>query len=432
MSKKTTDRKRRSRRKFSQPQGKVGGIDHDERTVQLSLPIAEVLAGVGDALERVTGEAALLIMKALIDEEVEGLAGRRYEHQEDRQAHRWGQQRSHVVFAGKKVAFKRPRVRSEGKEIALERLRLFQNSGRMQEAAARQVTLGVSTRDYEKAVDGVCDGYGIRKSSISRHWKVVSTKKLGEFMERRLDQVDLAAILIDGIHFNDQVLTVSIGVCSDGSKHVLGLWQGATENTQVCKDLLTDMIRRGLNAEERYLFVLDGSKALHKAVKSLFGDNAVIQRCQVHKRRNVLSYLPKRQHFSFSNRLRMAWDMANYADAKEELEKIIAELRAVNESAARSLHEGLEETLTVHRLGLPWSLRRSLRSTNLIENCFASTRKFCRNVKRWRNTNMVLRWGGTMLREAEKRFHRLKGHRSMPVLLAALRKTAIETKAKRA
>lgn len=251
-------------------------------------------------------------------------------------------------------------------------------------------------------------------------------------MERRLDDLDLVVILIDGIHFDEHVLAVSLGVSSDGSKHVLGLWQGATENTQVCKELLNDMIRRGLNAEQRYLFVLDGSKALHKAVTSVFGDHARIQRCQVHKRRNVLSHLPKRYHFTFRNRLKIAWDMTTYADAKEELKKIVQELEEVNESAARSLEEGLEETLTLHRLGVPALLRRSLRSTNLIESCFSSTRKFCRNVKHWRNGNMVLRWGGTMLNEAEKRFRRVKGSRSMQSVIAALREAVVEVSAKRA
>ena len=185
MHQKTTKTANRSRRKSVESRGKVDRIDHEERSVQLTLPIAEILAGVSDAVERVAGDAGLLVIKALIDEEVEKLAGKRYEHQEDREAHRWGSQESHVVFAGKKTPFKRPRVRStDGKELRLERAELFQTDGRMQQAAARQVALGVSMRDYEKAVDGVCDGYGIRKSSVSRHWKAISTKKLEELMER--------------------------------------------------------------------------------------------------------------------------------------------------------------------------------------------------------------------------------------------------------
>ncbi len=421
MKKKTTKAENRSRRNSVESRGKVDRLDQDERSVQLTLPIAEILAGVSDAVERVAGEAGLLVIKALIDEEVEQLAGKRYEHQESRQAQRWGRQESHVVFSGKKVPFKRPRVRSsDGKELHLERMELFQGDGRMQRAAARQVALGVSMRDYEKAVDGVCDGYGIRKSSVSRHWKAISTQKLEELMERPLGDLDLVAILIDGVNFEEHVLAVSVGVSSDGSKHVLGLWQGATENTQIVKELLADMVRRGLDTERRYLFVLDGAKALHKAVTSVFGENAVIQRCQVHKQRNVLAHLPKRYHFQVRSRLRIAWEMTSYPDAKEELKKLLSELKEINDSAARSLEEGFEETLTLHRLGIPPTLRRSLRSTNLIESCFSATRKFCRNVKNWKNGNMVLRWGGTMLQEAEKRFRRVKGYRSMQSVVAAI------------
>lgn len=433
MKKKTTTKGTRSRRKSAEPKGKIDGVDQAEQTVQLSLPIAEIFAGVSDAVERVAGEAGLLVMKALIDEEVEQLAGKRYEHQDDRQAQRWGSEESHVVFGGKKVPFKRPRVRTTGgQEVQLERVGLFQNDGRMQQAAAKQVALGVSMRDYEQAVDGVCEGYGVRKSSVSRHWKAISTKKLEELTERPLGDLDLVAILIDGVHFDEHVVAVSMGVSADGSKHVLGLRQGATENAEIVKGLLDDMIRRGLDPAGQYLFVLDGSKALHKAVRNLFGKDVLIQRCQVHKRRNVLSHLPKRYHFQIRSRLKIAWNLTSYADAKEELEKLVRELEEISESAARSLEEALEETLTLHRLGIPPTLRKSLRSTNLIESCFSSTRKFCRNVKNWQSSNMVLRWAGTMLREAEKRFRRLKGYRSMETLVAAVRKSSVAVEAKSA
>lgn len=433
MKKKTTKTGTRSRRKPVESRGKVDRVDQKQQSVQLTLPIAEILAGVDDAVERVAGEAGLLVMKALIDEEVEQLAGKRYEHQEDRDAHRWGAQESHLVFGGKKIPFKRPRVRStDGGELSLERLRCFQSDGRLQQAAAKQVALGVSMRDYEKAVDEVCEGYGIRKSSVSRQWKAISTEKLRELVERPLGDLDLVAILVDGVNFQDHLLAVSLGVSADGSKHLLGLWQGATENTQVVKELLGDMVRRGLDTDRRYLFVLDGSKALHKAVTSVFGKNALIQRCQCHKQRNVLSHLPKRYHFQVRSRLRIAWDMTSYPDAKQELEKLVEELEEINASAARSLEEGLEETLTLHRLGVSPSLRRSLRSTNLIESCFSMTKKFTRNVKNWKNGNMVLRWGGTMLLQAEKRFRRVKGFRSMPSLTASVRGSKVAVKQKRA
>jgi len=267
---------------------------------------------------------------------------------------------------------------------------------------------------------------------VSRHWKAISTKELQKITERSLQDIDPVAILIDGVHFDEHVLVVSLGVSADGQKHILGIRQGATENAELCKELLGDMIRRGLQIDQRYLFVLDGSKALRTAVKRTFGDCAVIQRCQVHKRANVLSYLPKRYHFQIRSRLNMAWDMTGYPDAKKELETLVEELEEINESAARSLEEGLEDTLTLHRLGVPPALRRSLRSTNLIENCFSTTKqKFCRNVKHWKNANMVLRWGGTMLRKAEKQFRRVKGYRTIPSLVATLR-PKLEGSARRA
>ena len=246
-------------------------------------------------------------------------------------------------------------------------------------------------------------------------------------MERRLDGLDLAAVLIDGIAFQDYLFVVALGVDSTGAKEILGMWQGATENTKVCKELLQDLVARGLPADRRYLFVLDGSKALAKAVRSCFGKNAVIQRCQIHKERNVLSHLPKSFHVGVRRRLRAAWKMKSYDTAKEELEKRVVYLDDLNPSAAESLREGLEDTIAVHKLGVPETLRRSLRSTNPIESCFSMTRKFCRNVKNWKNADMAMRWAGAMLQECQKRFHRLKGYRSMSVLLTALRAQDVDS-----
>ena len=423
MKKKTTKTENRSRRKSVESRGKIDRINHDERTVQLSLPIAEIVAGVNDAVERVAGE--------------DRPPGHEGAHRRGGRAARWQALRAPggpASAAMGRSGESRGVLREEGsvQEATRAEHRWRGASSRTHGVLPERrsdATGGLSpggprrldARLYEKAVDGVCDGYGIRKSSVSRHWKAISTKKLEELMERPLGDLDLVAILIDGVNFNDHVLAVSLGVSSDGSKHVLGLWQGATENTQIVKELLADMIRRGLDTDRQYLFVLDGAKALHKAVTSVFGENAVIQRCQVHKQRNVLSHLPKRYHFQIRSRLRIAWDMTSYPDAKEELEKLLDELKEINDSAARSLQEGFEETLTLHRLGIPPRLRRSLRSTNLIESCFSVTRKFFRNVKNWKNGNMVQRWGGTMLLEAEKRFRRVKGYRSMQSVVAAIR-----------
>jgi len=414
----------RSRRKSPAAfRGQILG--RDGASVQLRLPIPEILAGVQDAVEALAAEAGLLVMNALIEEEVEQRAGARYQHLPERQASRWGSEEGSVVFAGRKVPLARPRLRSrDGREIALERYELFRADGRLQRAVAPRVLRGVAMRDYEGTLDVVCDGYGVQKSSVSRHWKAVSAERLQEFLERPLGGLDLVALLIDGIEFHEHLLVVALGLDSAGKKQVLGLWPGATENATVCKELLADLVRRGLSTEQRYLVVIDGSKALAKAVRATFGEHAEVQRCQVHKERNVLEQLPPEHQRRVRQRLRAAWGLKGHAEARAALERTVADLEELSPSAAASLKEGLEETLTVHRLAVPESLRRTLRSTNPIESCFGATRKRCRNVKRWRSQEMVQRWVGTMLLEVEKRFRRVRGYREMPTLVAALKRPA--------
>jgi transposase-like protein len=420
MSKKYAKRTSRSRRKAPKDLDTFqASVDRSAQAVQLSLPVAEIFEDVRSGLEQLCSTAGLLIMKSLIDDEVEGLAGKRGKHGSP--ALRWGHEESHVVLGGKKQALRRPRVRTrDGEEIALQRVRIFQQPALMEEEVTKQITLGVSTRDYEGAVDGLREGYGIRRSSVSRHWKSASAQTLAEFAERSLSDLDLVAIVIDGIEFHETLLIVALGVDSTGKKHVLGLWQGATESYEVAKGLLEDLIARGVDPALRYLFILDGSKALGKAVRKLFGASAEIQRCHAHKERNILSHLPKDRHQVVRMRLRAAWKMKGYEEAKSELLRLVRYLRDLNPSAARSLEEGMEETLTLHRLEIPEALRRVLRTTNMIESAFSMTRKYCRNVKRWRPGDMAARWAGTMLLEAHKRFRRLRGHRSMPRVLEIL------------
>jgi len=421
MSQKYQKRTQRSRRKSPVV---FGGqvVGHDGASVQLRLPIAEVLAGVHDAVEAVAAEAGLLVMRTIIEDEVEQHAGRRYRHAPERPAFRWGSEEGSVVFAGRKLPFARPRLRSrDGRELPLERYELFRADGRMQRAVTPRVLRGVAMRDYEGTLDAVCDGYGVQKSSVSRHWKAMSAARLQEFLERPLGGLDLAVLIIDGIDFHDFLLVVALGLDSQGKKHVLGLWPGATENATVCKELLANLVGRGLATDRKYLVVIDGSKALAKAVRATFGDQAEVQRCQVHKERNVLEQLPPEHQSRVRQRLRAAWNLQGHAEAEAALKKLLTELEALSPAAASSLREGLEDTLTVHRLGVPALLRRTLRSTNPIESCFSATRRRCRNVKRWHSQEMVQRWAGTMLLEVEARFRRVRGHRQMPLLLAALR-----------
>ena len=416
-----TSRSRRNTPRELNGRVTVNGGVHG-RQVQLMLPIPELLSNTQDALEALVKQAGLLLIKGLLDEEVEQLAGKRYEHQDDRSVVRWGDEEGHIVLGGRKLAIKRPRVREvDGSEIPLARYQLFRAGERMKGAVERCIVRGVSTRNYEGLIDGICDGYGVRRSSVSRHWKAASAKDLERLLHFPLVDLDIPVIMIDGVGFHEHLLVVALGVLADGRKRVLGLWQGATENAQLCKDLLADLVDRGLAVDRRRLFVLDGAKALHKAVKSTFGSNALIQRCTVHKLRNVQSYLPEEYHVGVAQRLHAAWGMKDYREAKKLLQKTVKYLEGISASAAASLEEGLEETLTLHLLDVPDILRKTLRSTNAIESCFSRTRELCKNVKRWRDGAMAERWAGTMLLVAQKSFRRIKGFREMQTLLSALR-----------
>ncbi len=413
----------RSKRKMpSPPQGTVSVETADgQARFQMMLPMNLLLFDVAAAIEETASQAGLLMMKALIDEEVEQVAGPRYTHQTDRQAVRWGHDEGHVIFAGRKVAMPKPRVRSvDGSEVPLSRYQAFAHPRRMQQAVSQRILRRVSTRDYAGVLDDLCEGYGIKKSSVSRHWKATSAAQLKQMLERPLADRDLCALFLDGKEFHDFTLIVALGVDREGHKHVLGLWPGATENAEVCGALLDDLIERGLSRDQAYLFVLDGAKALRKAVVQRFGTKAFIQRCRVHKKRNIKKYLPTKYHGMLSMKLQVAWEMTDYEQARQELRKVQTWLASINQAAARSLEEGFEETLTVNRLQLPSQLRRLLASTNIIESCFSLTGDLCHNVKHWRNANMAWRWAGTVLLEAEKRFHRIQGYRELPLLINAL------------
>ena len=398
-------------------------VSASETHLQMQLPIAEILAMAREGLEAAIGQVGLLVMHGLIQDEVTQIVGDRHERQEDRSAYRWGRERGFISFAGQKLPIEKPRVRTtEGKEVQLDRYGMFQDDSRLEDAVVERVLRRVSMRDYEGTIDELCDSYGVKKSSVSRRWKAATTKELQALLERDLSDLDVLAIMMDGVHFHDYTLIVALAVTSDGRKHVLGLWQGATENTTLCKALLTDLRDRGLRTDSPTLFVLDGSKALSKAVGEVFGDNAIIQRCQIHKCRNVLSYLPKSCHGIVKQRLRVAWGLRDYSDAKTSLLQVIDYLEGISHSAANSLREGMEETLTLHQLIDVPSLRRIFSTTNSIESLFSRGKDLCRNVRNWKNENMARRWAGAVLLRAEKGFRKIKGFRELPLLRASLRK----------
>ncbi len=388
-----------------------------EVAVRLPLPLVEVWEELQPEVEHLTGLAGLKIIRAVIEDEVMRRVGPRHQPDAASRCLRWGQQSGYVVFAGQKVAVQRPRVRTrQGQEVQLDSYARLQHDGRRQRAVREGIVAGLTSRNYHRAVQSVLEGYGIEKSSVSRQFVQASAAQLKKLCEKKLDDLDLVAILIDGIHLGQHVLVVALGIDSGGKKHVLGLWQGATENTTVVQALLEDLEVRGLNPKRRYLFMIDGAKALRAGIERVFGERAEVQRCQIHKRRNVKEHLPKSAQGDTDRRIRNAYAMTEYAAAKAELEKIFRQLERINPSAACSLEEGLEETLTVHRLGVGGLLRQTLASTNPIESCFSIVEKVARNVKRWRAGDHALRWTATGLLEAEKKFHKVKGYRELEIL----------------
>jgi putative transposase len=408
---------------------KLEEVKGQELLVRVPLPMAEVWAEMQAKVEELAGQAGLQILRAILENEVAHRVGPPHRPNPSAGCVRWGKQPGYVVFAGKKIPLERPRVRTrEGQEVELESYGQLQQDGKLQRAVQEGVVAGLSTRNYGRAVDSVLEGYGIAKSSVSRQFVAASSKQLRALCERRLEDLNLVVLMIDGIHFGGQVLVVALGIAESGEKHVLGVWQGATENTTVVKGLLEDLVDRGLDLQRRYLVVIDGSKALRAGVERVFGDRVEVQRCQIHKRRNVREYLPENCQKDYDRRMRNGYAMSNYTEAKGALEKIFRQLERINPSAARSLEEGLEETLTVHRLGIGGVLRRKLATTNPIESCLSTVRRVARNVKRWREGNQPLRWTATGLLEAEKKFRRIKGYQELLLLKERLNPPRIQQK----
>ena len=425
---KKTNRSKRKMHHFDNNAVTVSLAD-GKASFQMILPMSEILFDVAGAIEQTASEAGLRMMKALINEEVEQLTGDRYRHQPARQAIRWGKEDGHVIFAGRKVAIDKPRVRSKNgtEELSLRRWDAFAHPRRMEQAVQNKILRRVSCRDYSGAIDDMCDGYGIDKSSVSRKWQAASAKQLSQLMERRLDEMDICVILLDGKEFGETTIITALGIDMAGNKHILGLWPGATENSDVCGSLLDDMMQRGLSVGVQYLFVIDGSKALKKAITDRFGTSALIQRCRIHKQRNIRSYLPKKHHRLLAMKLKAAFSMTDHAEALKELRKVHDWLVSISDAAAGSLDEGFEELLTVNKLKLPASLRKLFGSTNMIESCYSVAGDLCRNVKRWRGEGMARRWAGAVLLETEKRFYRIRGHCEMP-MLAVILKRIVDTK----
>jgi putative transposase len=394
---------------------------HGNPAVQMVLPMAEMVGWLRQGVGELIRQAGLRLMDLLMQEEVRELVGERSQRQAERRANRWGSERGYCVVMGQKVPVERPRVRStDDQEVRLGSYELFHRGEPLTETVWEKLMLGLSTRKYGQAVREFTEAYGLEKSAVSEHFIEASRTKLQEMMERRLDKTRLCALLIDATPFAGQQLVVAMGISQDGRKMILGLRQGATENATVVGELLGDLVHRGLDFCEPRLYILDGGRALTAAVKKHAGESAAIQRCQVHKRRNVLDHLTDEQKPAVAQRLNAAYALEDHAAAKQALNTLHRELMDLNPSAARSLGEGMEETLTVHRLHVPMQLRKTLASTNVIESAFSIVDQVCKNVKRWHGGDQRERWVGSGLLVAQKQFRKVTGHKQIPALIREL------------
>lgn len=414
------------------------GSYHEQSTLGTTL-VEAVASRIGIAVEQLMGSikegllamcvgVGLQVMQQMMQEEVDQVVGTKGKHNPGREAVRHGCEKRSVVLGGRKAVVDRPRVRTQdGQEVRLKTYEAFRDARLLTEAAMERMMHGLSSRQYRYGLEPVGEDVGqlsTSKSTISRRFVEATRKALGELMARPLDGIRLAALFIDGVVVARHTAVAAMGLDLDGHKHILGLWEGATENAAVCKSLLSDLVGRGLQVDQPFLVVIDGSKALAAAVRDVLGRCAVVQRCQVHKARNVLEHLPEDARSWVKRRLDRAYNEADYAAALSALEALASALEKRYPGAAASLREGLEETLTVLRLGVPQLLARSLRSTNAMESAFDAVRTVARNVKRWRNGEQVLRWAAAGLLEAQSRFHRIAGYREIALLVAALRKEA--------
>ena len=389
---------------------------------QLQLPLSELIRQT--LLDTVITSGTIQAIEMLRSQQ-EALCGPRYKQVADRKAHRHGSTAGSLVMGGRRVTLPRPRVRSvAGREVELPAWTQWSREDPLEQRALQQMILGVSTRGYSDSLEKLpveVPERGKSRSAVSRRFVEGTRRRLVKLQRRDLSKLSLAVLMIDGIHFEDHVVLVALGFENDGEKHVLGLWEGATENSRACKALLENLASRGLQTNRSMLIVLDGAKALHKACRDVFGDRAFIQRCQEHKKRNVADHLPESMRPGVRRAMNQAYECRDAKHAKRQLEALAARLESEHPGAAASLREGLDDTLTVIELNLPERLQLSLRTTNPIDNLIGSVRKVSRRVKRWRGGRMMLRWCGAAVLDAEQRFRRIRGYREMPKLIAALR-----------
>ena len=388
--------------------------------------LGQLVGAAKEGLLALSVGVGLGVLSELMEEEVDDVVGPKGEHNPERTAVRHGHEAGEVTLGGRRVAVERPRVRTADgdQEVALGTYAHFADRDPLARVVLERMLAGVSTRRYPRTQEPVgeeveAQARSTSKSAVSRTFVERTRQALGELMSRQLGDMRLAVMMIDGLELKGRMNIVALGVTTEGIKVPLGLWGGSTENAIVVTALLSDLVERGLDPEQGMLFVIDGSKALRKGIRSVFGD-VPIQRCIRHKERNVLGHLPERDRPAVKARLRKAWAETDHPRALEQLKGLASELDHTHPGAAGSLREGLEETLTVVRLGIKGKLKRTLESTNPAESMIDTVRTTQRNVKYWSSGEMGLRWTAAGLLEAEKQFRKVIGYKDLAKLAVAI------------
>jgi putative transposase len=391
-------------------------------------PVGKAMEEASASFERFCLAAGIEALGEMMQRDAAEACGARHSRVEARRGYRWGRTRGKIGFHGGKVDIERPRVRDfAGREMPLPSWEHALEEDWLGRWAMNLMLLNVSTRKFRRAVrhpEGdvpASAGSGVSKSAASRHFVALSAERMREWLAADLSGLDLLVVQIDGIHITEQlVLIAAIGIDADGIKHPLAVAEGATENAAVAQAVIDDLVERGLDPGVPRLFIIDGSKALSRAIRRSFGRHTPIQRCQIHKARNIMERLPKPLHASVRRALRQAWELTDASKAEKLIRNLAHRLERDAPGVSGSLLEGLDEILTVTRLGLPPELRQSLACTNIIENMMGTIRSVCRNVKYWGSASMALRWTAAAMLEAKKGFRRLKAYQQLPALRTAL------------
>jgi len=402
-------------------------IAAEEFSPRVQEALGDLVGAAKEGLLALSVGVGLGVLETLMSEEVDELCGPKGRHDPDRGAYRHGTDDGTVTLGGRRVPVSKPRVRAKdgSGELPLSSYRHFVSRDPLAGVVLERMLAGVSTRRYRRlqepiGTDVETKARSTSKSSVSRTFVARTKATLQQLMGRRLDDIRLAVLMIDGIDLKGRTNVVALGISTDGVKIPLGLWEGSSENKTVACALLADLVDRGLDVEQGVLVVLDGAKALRAAVRAVLGDRTPVQRCIRHKERNVLDHLPEHMRDTVEKRLRSAWALTDHHKALERLRKLADELEHEHPGAAASLREGMEETVTVIRLGVTGKLKQTIESTNPCESMIECIRRTARNVKNWQSGDMAMRWTAAGMLEAEKQFRRVKGHAELAELSVAV------------